>query len=443
MKTKTLSPQSLRKRKLLIVLPLLVLPFITLLFWALGGGKASDVQAQKQSSKHGFNMDLPDANLKDDKALDKLSYYEKAATDSAKLEELMKNDPYYLQRTGKERGNVFINDSIPSSIKYQPNRSYSSTNLNTSPYSGHNNKDPHEEKVYNKINELNAAMNQAPVYSSNNYSSYTNSRKSIGRSLNNSDIDRLEQMMKMNNQADGNEDPEMTQLTGMMEKILDIQHPDRVKEKIRQTSEGHKGQVFPVNVNTNKDFNSLLTNNRTVGQSAFASNRFYSLDEDVKEDTLVGNAIRAMIHQTQTLVDGSIVKLRLLDDVFINGNLVAKDNFIYGVAFLNGERLIIKISNVRYNNSLYPVDLSVVDMDGLDGIYIPGAITRDVAKQSADKAVQGIGFTTLDPSLKVQAASAGIEAAKTLFTKKAKLIKVMVKAGYQVLLRDEKQKSSF
>ena len=82
-------------------------------------------------------------------------------------------------------------------------------------------------------------------------------------------------------------------------------------------------------------------------------------------------------------------------------------------------------------------------MDGLDGIYIPGAITRDVAKQSADRAVQGIGFTALEPSLKVQAASAGIEAAKTLFSRKAKLIKVMVKAGYQVLLRDEKQNASF
>ena len=150
-----------------------------------------------------------------------------------------------------------------------------------------------------------------------------------------------------------------------------------------------------------------------------------------------------MVHQAQTLVDGSIVKLRLLDEVFINGNLIPKDKFVYGVASLNGERLIIKINNIRSNNSLYPVDLSVVDMDGLDGIYIPGAITRDVAKQSADRAVQGIGFATLDPSLKVQAATAGIEAAKTLFSKKAKLIKVMVKAGYQVLLRDEKQKTSF
>jgi conjugative transposon TraM protein len=261
--------------------------------------------------------------------------------------------------------------------------------------------------------------------------------------MNSSDIDRLEQMMRANNQSDGNEDPEMMQLNGMMERILDIQHPERVKERIRQTSERHKGQVFAVNINDSKDFNSSLINSKTVVQSGFAINRFYSLDEDVNADTVVGNAIKAMVHQSQTLVDGSIVKLRLLDDVFINGNLIPKDNFVYGVASLNGERLIIKINSVRHNNSLYPVELSVFDMDGLDGIYIPGAITRDVAKQSADRAVQGIGFTTLDPSLKVQAASAGVEAAKTLFSRKAKLIKVMVKAGYQVLLRDEKQNSSF
>lgn len=79
-------------------------------------------------------------------------------------------------------------------------------------------------------------------------------------------------------------------------------------------------------------------------------------------------------------------------------------------------------------------------MDGLDGVYIPGAITRDVAKQSVDRSMQNIGLTSLDPSWQAQAAGAGIETAKSLFSKKVKLIKVTLKAGYQVLLRDEKQK---
>ncbi len=122
--------------------------------------------------------------------------------------------------------------------------------------------------------------------------------------------------------------------------------------------------------------------------------------------------------------------------------LDTKGTFVFGAASLNGERLNIQINSIRYKNSLFPVQLFVVDMDGIEGVYIPGAITRDVAKGSADRAVQGVGFTTLDPSLGAQAANAGIEAAKTLLSKKAKLVKVTVKAGYQVLLRDEKQKVS-
>lgn len=40
-----------------------------------------------------------------------------------------------------------------------------------------------------------------------------------------------------------------------------------------------------------------------------------------------------------------------------------------------------------------------------------------------------------------QAAGMGVEAAKTLLSKKVKLIKVAVKAGYKVLLYDEKEKN--
>ncbi len=82
------------------------------------------------------------------------------------------------------------------------------------------------------------------------------------------------EMMEMNKKADENEDPEMKQLNGMMEKILDIQHPERVKEKIKQASETHKGQVFAVNVNSNKENNSLITNSNSILQSKPSSITF-------------------------------------------------------------------------------------------------------------------------------------------------------------------------
>jgi hypothetical protein len=45
-------------------------------------------------------------------------------------------------------------------------------------------------------------------------------------------------------------------------------------------------------------------------------------------------------------------------------------------------------------------------------------------------------LTSMDPSFKAQAAATGINAAKSLLSKKVKQVKVLVKAGYKVLLRD-------
>jgi conjugative transposon TraM protein len=438
MEQKTHSQKFLRQRKFLLVLPLLILPFLTLMFWVLGGGKVNHAEAQQ--AQNGLNMQLPGANLKDDKPLDKLSYYEKAASDSLRLQQLMQNDPYYRKHT--DTSVLQSMDTSLIGIKYGNNMvSRGSSTINHS--TTYN--DPNERKVYQKLAQLDDALDKASSPGVNRENNINTVKPTRNASVNSSDIDRLEQMMQGMNQSSG-EDPEMKQLNGTLEKILDIQHPDRVREKIKQTSETKKGQVFAVAVNNDGNSISLLDNRGTKNNgtntgfnSPIQSNTFYSLDDETSLNESQ-NSIPAVIHETQTLVNGSTVKLRLMNDIFINGVLIPKDNFVFGTADLNGERLFIKINSIRYRNSLFPVELSVCDMDGMEGIYIPGAITRDVAKQSADRATQQIDLSTLNPSIGAQAANAGIEAAKTLFSRKVKLVKVTVKAGYQVLLRDEKQK---
>ncbi|MBT2591404.1 conjugative transposon protein TraM [Pedobacter sp. ISL-68] len=416
----------IRQRRFMLVLPLLALPFMTLIFWSLGGGKMEKAEAQS-AKQTGFNIKLPDANLKDEKPMDKMNYYDQAKLDSLKFQELVKNDPHYR--------NMDLSDSAGIS-----NGTFSGSSarkgLNTSLYSGGSN-DPNAEKIYSKLAELDREMKN-PAHINTETATYT-SINPIGKGrvpVNSGDVSRLEQMMQAMSQSDG-QDPEMQQLNGMLEKILDIQHPDLVQEKLRKNSESKRGQVFAVSGKGKEDRISLLQTNTETS----TANGFYSLDDNSVTNESQ-NAIQAVIHETQTIVNGSTIKLRLINDVFINGVHIPKDNFLFGTASLNGERLGVKINSVRYNNSLFPVELSVYDMDGLDGIYIPGAITRDVAKQSADRSMQTIGMTSLDPSWGAQAAGAGIEAAKTLFSKKVKLVKVTVKAGYQVLLRDEKQKQN-
>jgi len=43
----------------------------------------------------------------------------------------------------------------------------------------------------------------------------------------------------------------------------------------------------------------------------------------------------------------------------------------------------------------------------------------------------------MDPSFKAQAAATGINAAKSLLSKKVKQVKVIVKAGYRLMLKDK------
>jgi conjugative transposon TraM protein len=402
------------------------------MFWALGGGKMKKAEAQIQKQA-GFNIRLPDANLKDDKLMDKMSYYDKAKLDSAKFQELVKNDPNYRNRTPADSDD-YLSQRYGSFQNPVNNRA----GLNTSLFGSQSHNDPNTDKIYRKLAELDREMSK-PIPTSTQNSEYDMHQHRPGSvnnntTVNSSDVNRLEQMMNIMNEPDG-EDSEMKQLNGMLDKILDVQHPGRGQEKLKQTSATERGQVFAVSSHKNDNRISLLdTNHVTAG----TTNGFYSLTGTTTiEDS--PNTIQAVIHETQTIVDGSTIKLRLVNDVIINGVHIPKDNFLFGIASLRGERLGIMINSVRYINSLFPVELTVYDMDGLDGIYIPGAITREVAKQSADRSMQAIGLTKLDASLGAQAAGAGIEAAKTLFSKKVKLTKVTVKAGYRVLLRDMKQ----
>ncbi|GAA4906298.1 conjugative transposon protein TraM [Mucilaginibacter defluvii] len=393
------------------------------MFWALGGGKTDATAAPVV--KDGLNMELPGAQLDKKEVFDKMSYYDKAASDSAKLQELSKNDPYYRDSAASAHIRSQLMDTGTPVATGSLQRSPLTQDANSS-----------EQMVYKKLDELNRSLNQPPQSTMRNVNPYPTGQPPA---VDNKAVDRLEGMMQAMNQ-NGGEDPELKQLNGMLEKILDVQHPDRVKEKIKAESAANRGKVFAVSTTGN----GLPVSNLDSQQDSRSGNSvsgFFGMEQNEQKDT--GNVIPATINETQTIVSGATVKLRLSTDIFINGVMIPKNTLVNGTASLNNERLSIEIKSIRYGRYLFPIQLSVYDMDGMTGIYIPGAISGEVARQSADRAVQNMGITTVDPSIEVQAASAGIEAAKTLFSKKMKLIKVTLKEGYRVLLYDEKQKDNY
>jgi conjugative transposon TraM protein len=416
---KTQSEQFLRKRKFLLVLPILALPFITLAFWSLGGGKGEKNTVVQQEK--GLNTELPGAQNQAT-SLDKMSLYNQAAKDSLALAEQLRNDPYAVRDSSLA--------TMPSAgdYGYAP-----SGNAGYQAYG-----DPNELKVKNRLAALEQALN-SPQEASGNGDPYGYNRPDASMG---NDIDRLEAMMRSMSEGNGN-DPEMRQLNGMLENILDIQNPGRAQEKLREQSQNNKGRVYAVNRPQEQTTANVLSGATGYPLNA-EGNAFYDISESqAATDTLLQIAIPAVVNETQTLVSGATLKMRLTEPVYINGVLIPAGTFVSGNCSVDGERLRIEVSGIRSGKNLFPVAMSAYDLDAIEGIRIPGAISRDAAKEGADRALQSVQLMGMDPSIGAQAAGAGIEAAKGLFGKKAKLVRVTVKAGHPVLLMDTKAKQAF
>ena len=388
----------LRKRKMLLVLPLLILPFITMIFWSLGGGEGNEVIGQQQELK-GFNVELPSPVKDDSSVLSKLSFYEKADKDSIQFNELIKTDPYYRNTRIKN------NDSNATSL------SMLSTLSGEQTYKGSN--DPIESKVYSKLNELNKHLEISTASGKTQPQTIVESNAAPIAS---EDVDRLEGLMKMMKDDKQYTDPEMQQLDKMLEKIIAIQHPEQERVKVQIAM----------------DTSSI--NLATTVQSTPAG--FYT---SISLDTgsLKQRSIQAEVYNTQTLVNGSTIQLIILQDVYIQNIFLPQGTKIYGTCTFDNDRLKVQVSYIKNQQSIINVKMEAYDLDGLPGLYIPGNISRDVLTQSASEITQSFGMSSVDPSLVAKATEAGIDMAKNLLSKKVKPLKVSVKAGYQLLLVNE------
>jgi Conjugative transposon, TraM len=378
------------QKKFLLVLPLLILPFVLFVFWVLGGGKEKD-DSSVRPSVAGLNVKLPDPHFKKGAEKSKLTLYEEASKDSDLLRDKIKNDPYYILK--------------PHDMSFDTSKITLA--------------DEHESRIIEKLEKLKSVINNKPVPHETKTEPFEY---------------RIPEP-----RPQPVRDPRMEQISSMLDKVMAIQHPEILQDSIARILKQNSPPVFPVTIkNPDVDPSTFYTSHEEPAR--FVVNRFYDLAEDPSIEKNPDNAIEAEIPENQILVSGSTIKLRLLNDIRINSHLIGKNQFVYGTATLDGERLKIQFSSIRSGQNILPVSLEAYDMDGLAGIYIPGSINWDVAKQSTDQAIGSVGIASLDQSLGAQAAGAGIQTAKTLLSRKVKLLKVTVKAGYRVLLKDSKEK---
>jgi len=144
---------------------------------------------------------------------------------------------------------------------------------------------------------------------------------------------------------------------------------DSVKPKVSRNKAVKKKVV--------EELDQEAESNSIVKKVTETSSSFNTISANVSES----NMIKAIIDEEIKVVDGSRVRLRLLDDVEVDHVLLKKGSYLYAtMSGFSKQRIKGKISSVMVGDDLMKCNLNIYDMDGLEGLYVPASAFRETAK---------------------------------------------------------------
>lgn len=151
------------------------------------------------------------------------------------------------------------------------------------------------------------------------------------------------------------------------------------------------------------------------------------------------NTIAACVHGNQTVTDGQSVRLRLLEATDVGGVRILRNTLVVGTARVQGERLGVEITSLEYRGSIIPVELSVFDSDGQEGIFIPNSLEVSAVKEIAANMGSSLGSsinisTDAGAQLASDLGKGVIQGTSQYIAQKMRTVKVHLKAGYKVML---------
>lgn len=419
MEKKVLTERQKRERKFLLLLPAFAFPLLTGMFWILGGGKGR----AELTAAAGFLMRLPGAHVKPVTRLDKMGYYELARHDSAAERQKLNVQANYARQLGLDAGII--------GWEKRPGVAAAKNSIAV--------EDPNVQRVREKLEELKKAVagkSLRPERDSGDPKregagperkigvAAPSMRKEIAQGP---DVGKLEKVIKLLQRDEGG-DSEMQQLSAVLDKLAAMQRPreDSFRRADGLTMKGAADGVV-----------------RGAADAAVVKRQVLTVRALPEEDDTVGgfdsSVVEAIIPEEVVLVSGGELRMELAKDVAIGRQRVAAGTALFGTASLSGERLRVVISAIAVQGRVLPLGLEVDDVDGLPGIYIPGAPVPDALRESAGQELGSLGSGVVTTGLAGQAAGAGVVLARSLMGKKLRPVKVTIPAGYRILLHVKNQ----
>ena len=178
--------------------------------------------------------------------------------------------------------------------------------------------------------------------------------------------------------------------------------------------------------------------------ASFSQERNRSFNTAVDVTTVSDrNTISACVYGAQSVTDGQAVKLRLLEPMAVADKIIPRNAVVIGTAKIQGERLDIEITSLEYAGTIIPVELVVYDTDGQPGIFIPNSMEMNAVREVAANMGGSLGSsinisTNAGAQLASDLGKGLIQGTSQYIAKKMRTVKVHLKAGYKVLLYQDR-----
>ena len=417
------------KRQKMIVLPAMVLVFIGAMWWIF----APSSDKKELAGTNGYNTEMPDADKANRHIIgDKVKAYEQGA-----LEERQEN----RNRTMQELGDMFDREVAET----DGGRDFDLANPGSA------------EDV----------TTSAPKTIQSSAAAYRDLNATLGNFYeqpknDNAEMDELlERIASLETELESEKDKasSMDDQVALMEKSYELAakymgsknngEPENVQPSepspVQKAAKNGKNRAAPVRHVAHQVVSSL---SQPMSNAEFVAS--FSQERNRSFNTAIGgtavsdkNTISACVYGAQSVTDGQTVKLRLLEPMAVADKIIPHNAVVVGTAKIQGERLDIGITSLEYDGTIIPVELAVYDTDGQSGIFIPNSMEMNAVREVAANMGGSLGSSiNISTNAAAQLASdlgkGLIQGTSQYIAKKMRTVKVHLKAGYKVMLYQDR-----
>lgn len=159
---------------------------------------------------------------------------------------------------------------------------------------------------------------------------------------------------------------------------------------------------------------------------------FYSIEGESKAKS---NNIRAVVHgEHKNLQKGSVVKLRILDNVIIGEHKIPKNTFVYAKLSFSSGRAQLTIDNINMDHYIIPFRGIIYDKDGFQGIYVPDNIVDDTKREIGGNVIKDINLNGIPGGGLV---SSAVNSIKNAASGSVKEEKISISTNYLVTIKQD------